>query len=77
VGGGVTEHPATAVHVDDDRERALGALRLDDPHARVAYARRHSDPLLVDRQLLDWRGLKIVEDVAGGDIPQLVEERRF
>ena len=77
VGAGVAEHPAAAVHVDDGRQATLGAFRLDDPHAGVAYGGGHGDPFLVDRQLLDRPGLKVVEDLARLGILHFVDVQRF
>jgi hypothetical protein len=65
------------VHVDDDRQHAVGAARLDESDARVAHRRRHGDPLLVDREFLDGRGLDVVEDLARCGVVQLVEQRRL
>jgi hypothetical protein len=75
MGGGVAEHPAAAVHVDDDRQHAVGAARLDEPDACVAHWRGHGDPFLVDRELLDGRGLDVVEDLARCGVVELVEQR--
>jgi hypothetical protein len=46
------------------------------PHARVAERRRHTDPLFVDGELVDWRRLKIVKDLPRVVIIQFVYERR-
>ena len=48
----------------------------DDAHAGVADVGRDGDPLLVDGQLVDRRGLEVVEDLARGGGLELVEERR-
>jgi len=52
-------------------------LRLDDSHARVSDGGRHRDPLFVDRQLVDRRGLEVFEDRAGRRVAQLIEEWRL
>jgi hypothetical protein len=58
VGMGVAEDPAGAVDVEDDRQGASGAGRLDDPRPdRVGRATVDGDPLLVDVRLgdlTDW-----------------------
>jgi hypothetical protein len=61
---GVSQHPAAAVHVQDHRQRALRAGRAHDAHPDVADVGRHGDPVLVDGQLLDRRGLDVVEHLA-------------
>src|SRR3954469_9415148 len=38
--GGVAEHPAAAVHVEDHRQRPDGVRGPDDPHAHIAERRR-------------------------------------
>ena len=54
-----------------------GALdRVDDADADVADLGGDGDPLLVDRELVDRRGLEVVEHLAGGGGLELVEERR-
>jgi hypothetical protein len=61
----VAEHPPAAVHVQDHRQRALDALGPHDADAHVADVGGHRDPALVDGQLLDRRGLDVVEHLAG------------
>jgi hypothetical protein len=63
------------VHVDDDGQGSGGALRLDDPHAHVTHRDGDSDPFLVNREFLPRGGLKVIEDLAGGRITQLIQER--
>src|SRR4051812_43019950 len=77
VRAGVPEHPTAAVHVQDHRERALGAGRAHDAHADVAHVGRDGDPALVDRQLGDRRGLDVVEHLARLIGRQLVQIRRI
>ena len=74
---GVAEHPAAAVHVEDHRQRPLGVGRPDDPHAHVADLGGDGDPALLDRQLVDRRGLDVVEHLAGLGRGELVQERRL
>jgi hypothetical protein len=76
VGGGVAEDPPAAVHVDHDRQHGGRVDGADDADADVADRGRHRDPLLLDRQLVDRRGLQILEHLAGGGGLELVEERR-
>jgi hypothetical protein len=64
------------VHVQDHRQRALGAGRPDDPHAHVPDVGGHGDPAVLDGQLVDRRGLHIVEDGARPGRAELIQERR-
>ena len=48
---------------------------FDDADSGVADRSWNGDPLLLDWQLLDRRGLQVVEDFAGGGGLELVEER--
>jgi hypothetical protein len=77
VRAGVAEHPAAAVHVQDHGQRALGAGRADDPHEDVAVLGRHGDPALVHRQLVDRRGLHVVEHLARSRGAELLQEWRI
>jgi hypothetical protein len=77
VGAGVAEHPAAAVHVEDHGQRAFGALGPDDADAHVSHVGRNGDPAVVDRQLVDRRGLDVVEHGAGLVRCELVQERRL
>ena len=74
---GVAEHPAAAVHVEDHRQRPGGVRGPDDPHAHVADVGGHGDPAVVDGQLVDRRGLHVVEHGARLGRAQLVQERRL
>jgi hypothetical protein len=47
----------------------------DEAHARVACGRRHRDPLLVDRLLLDGSRLRVLEDLPSCGRLDFVEER--
>jgi hypothetical protein len=76
VRGGVAEHPAAAVHVQDHRQRALHAGRAHDAHLDVADLGRHGDPVHVDGQLVDRRRLDVIEHLARLAGGQLVQERR-
>ena len=77
VGAGVAEHPAAAVHVEDHRERAGGTGRAEHAHAHVADVGGDGDPALVDRQLVDRRGLHVIEHLPRLGGRELVEERRL
>ena len=77
VGVGVAQHPAAAVHVEDHRQRPGGVRRPDDPHAHVADLGGDGDPAVLDRELVDRRGLDVVEHLAGLGGGELVEERRL
>ena len=61
---GVAEHPAAAVHVEDRRQRPCGVRRRDDADAHVADLGGDGDPAIVDGQLVDRRGLDVVEHLA-------------
>jgi hypothetical protein len=77
MGAGVAEHPAAAMHVQDHRQRALGAGRAHDPHTHIADVGRDGDPALVDGQHVDRRRLDVVEHLARLVGGQLVQERRI
>jgi hypothetical protein len=47
--GGVAEHPAAAVHVQDHRLCPGCVRRPDDAHPHVADLGRHGDPAVLDR----------------------------
>jgi hypothetical protein len=72
----VPEHPATAVHVQDHRQRALDAGRAHDPHPDVPDIGRDGNPGLVDGQYVDRRRLHVVEHLARLAEGQLVQEWR-
>ena len=55
----------------------VGAERLDDADLHVADRGRHGDPFLVDVELVDRRGLDVVEHLAGTVGAEVVEERRL
>ena len=73
---GVAEHPAAAVHVEDHRQRPDGVPGPDDPHAHVADVGGHGDPAVIHGQLVDRRGLQLVEHGACLGRAQFVQERR-
>jgi hypothetical protein len=77
VGFGVAQHPAAAVHVEDHRQRPRGLRWSDDPHADVADLGGDGDPAVVGRELVDRRGLDVVQHLAGLGGGELVEERRL
>ena len=55
----------------------VGVRRADDPHPDVADVGGDGDPALVDGQLVDRRGLDVVEHLARLVGGQLVQERRL
>src|SRR3954463_1372506 len=54
--GGVAEHPAAAMHVEDHRQRPDGVRGPDDPHAHVAEIGGHGSPAVVPGQPVGRRG---------------------
>jgi hypothetical protein len=77
VGVGVAEHPAAAVHVQDHRQRPYGVPGPDDPHAHVADVGGHGGPAVIHGQLVDRRGLHVVEHGARIGGAQFLDERRL
>jgi len=76
VGVAVAQHPAAAVHVEDRRQRPRGVRRPDDPHAHVADLGGDGDPAVLDRELVDRRGLDVIEHLAGPGGRELVDQWR-
>jgi hypothetical protein len=77
VGVRVTEHPARAVDVEDDRQRSRCARRLDDPDLHLAgRATRDRDPLFVDVGLSDLPRLHLVDERAPLGRRPIRQERR-
>jgi hypothetical protein len=77
VRAGVAEDPATAVHVQDHRQRPDGVRGPDDPHAHVANVGGHGRPTVIHGQLVDRGGLQPVERGARLSRAQLVQKRRL
>jgi hypothetical protein len=75
VGARVAEDPASAVHVDDDRQHARRPPRLDEAHPHLPDGGGNRDPLLVDRGLADRSGLGVFEDLPGIGRRHLIQER--
>jgi hypothetical protein len=74
---GVAEHPAAAVHVEDHGQHPDVMRRADDLHADIADVGRNRDPVGIDGELVDGRGLHVVEHLASLGRSELVQERRL
>ena len=60
--------------IEERRKWAGGADRFDDPHSYIAYACRNRDPLFIDIELWDRRGLNIVQNLPCTLGAEVVEE---
>jgi hypothetical protein len=49
--------------IQDRRKWAGGADRLDNPHLYIACACGNGDPLFIDIELWDRRGLNVVQNL--------------
>jgi hypothetical protein len=76
VGAGIAQDPAASVNVEDHRQDGRRVGRLHDPHPHIADFGRDRNPLLCDLELIDRRGLDVVEHLARAFRTELVEKRR-